>query len=528
MRSNHINIEHIKSLLHSGAAKQIISLAAFSISITLGIVLYMTIEEPIYRPLDYQVNSQNMGSIIDTLDKAGIQYKVNDRDGVIYVAAKDLQLAKIKLSSSGIAKDDSISYSFLNDQNNFGNSQFIENARYLRALEGDLAKTINGLEGVSSARIHIAVPQHSVFADESGKTTASVVLAMGPGYSADKEKIRAIIQIVAGSVPGLDPKEVAITDQYGHILSTGMDDNGLYSAEQISYQSNLQRYYEKRIESLIQPLLGENKITVRVNAKVDFTQTEESNEQFDPDKKVVRSEESVSESSDAAGGASGAPGALSNTPPDDSSDAGKSHSASSSGSGQGKKQSIKNYELSKSVKYKRSYAPKIDGLSVAVVIDNEMVLDPQTKKMVSKPIDKDKLDKITSLVQASIGYDQSRGDKVTVVNSVFSPVKEEVAIPANHFWEQPWFWDAAKKIIGMLSGFALLFFFYRRLFAGVKFTQHAPTQNYAASAHDDEDARADAVEAKKSQKEQISQLKQLAMTEPNRVALVIKNWVGKS
>lgn len=532
MTTTQVNyIDTVKTFLHSGAAKQALSLAGISISVALGIVLYMTIQEPIYRPLDYQVNPQNMSAIIDTLDKAGVQYKVNDRDGVIYVSAKDLQLAKIKLSSAGIAKDDSMNYSFLNEPNNFGNSQFIENARYLRALESDLAKTINGIEGVSSTRVHIAVPQNSVFADETGKTTASVVLGINPGFANDKEKIRSIVQIIAGSVPGLDPKNVAITDQYGHVLSTG-DQDATFNIEQMNYQNSLQTYYEKRIESMIVPLLGENKVSVRVSAKVDFTQQEEAIEQYDPDKKVIRSEQSMSESSDVSS-ASGAPGALSNSPPGDS-DADKSRSSSSGGGNQGRNQSVKNYELSKSVNYKKSYAPKVVGLSVAVVIDNEMVTDPKTKQLVSKPLDQDKINKITQLVQATVGYDQARGDRVTVVNSGFSPVKQEMLIPT-HIWDQAWFWDVVKKMSGMLAGFVFLIILYRRLSSGVRIshsiiktkTKPKLEENPDAAANDDP-ASAGITEHTNNKKEQIKQLKQLASTEPQRVALVIKNWVGKS
>lgn len=525
MDARNVNIEYIKAFLQSGPVKQIIFMVGVAVSVALGIVLYMSIDEPIYKPLDYQVNSQNMSTIVDTLDKSNIKYKINDRDGIVYVAAKDAQLAKMKLAAAGIAKDDSINYSFLNDQNNFANSQFIENARYLRALESDLAKTINGIEGVMSARVHIAVPQNSVFADESEKTTASVVLNIAPGFSSDREKVAAIIQIVAGSVPGLDTKNVAITDQYGHALSLGMDQDSLYNAEQINYQNNLQSNYEKRIETMITPLLGENKISVRVYANIDFTQQEEAHEQYDPDKKVLRSEETDSENTDSSG-ASGVPGSLSNSPPSDS-DADKSHASSSGGGSQGKNQSVKNYELSKTVNYKKSYAPKIQSLSVAVVVDNDMVTDPKTKQLVSKPLDQDKINKITQLVQATIGYDASRGDKVTVVNSVFTPIKHDLPVITIHFWDQAWFWDMFKKLTGLVLGFGFLFLLYRKLSGGIKLLSQPIAQKRLGSSSESAQIIHDMPTQDSAKAERISQLKHLAMNEPSRVASVIKNWVGK-
>lgn len=524
-------LDNIKSLLQTGIMRQLAFMIGVALSVAVGIVLYMSIQEPTYQPLDYQVNHQNMAAIVDTLEKSGIQYKINDKDGMLMVAAKDLQSAKLKLSAAGIAKDDSFNYSFLNEKNNFGNTQFVENARYLRALENDLSKTINAIEGISSARVHIAVPQNTVFADEGSKTTASVMLTMGRGLSSDKEKIRAIVQIVAGSVPGLDPRDVAITDQYGHYLSSGLGPDSLFSAEQLSYQNNLQSYYEKRIESLITPLIGENKVSVRVYADIDFTQREEAEEAFDPDKKVIRSEQSTSESNDS-GGASGPPGSLSNTPPAGG-DADKG-AAGAAGGNQSRNQSTKNYEISKSVNYKKSSFAKVKSLSVAVVVDNDVVIDPKTKQAVSKPMDQEKLSKITRLVQATIGFDQARGDKVTVLNSGFSPVKQDAAPLVTHLWEQVWFWDMTKKIIGILLGFIFLFLFYRRLSAygigaGGKRRQQltadeAPKQLGAAG---DGSVEKSGGEPQLSKQERISQLKQLASTEPTKVASIIKNWVGK-
>ena len=224
-------VESARNLLQGAAAKQLFALVGIAASVAMGMTLYMSIKDPLYRPLDYQVNSQNLSAIVDTLDKAGVQYKINDTDGLLYVAAKDMQMARMRLASAGVTKDDSFNFSYLNDQAGIGNSQFLENARYIRALESDLAKTISALEGVSAARVHIAIPQNNIFADENQRPTASVVVNAAAGLSADKEKIRAIVQIVASSVPGLDPNDVAITDQYGHYLSSAMDKDSIFSAE---------------------------------------------------------------------------------------------------------------------------------------------------------------------------------------------------------------------------------------------------------------------------------------------------------
>lgn len=516
-------LENASSVLQSGAFRQLAFMIGIAISVALGIVLYMSIQEPTYQPLDYQVNQQNMAAIVDTLDKAGIQYKINDRDGVLLVAAKDLQAAKMKLSSAGIAKDDSFNYAFLNEQNNFANSQFIENARYIRALENDLAKTISAIEGVSGARVHIAVPQNNVFADESNKVTASVVLSIAPGFSSDREKIRSIIQIVADSVPGLDPKDIAITDQYGHFLSDSLNQEEVYNTAQLTYQNNIQSYYEKRIQAMVVPLVGENKVTVRVNADIDFTQQEDAEEAYDPDKKVLLSEQTMSEQTDSSG-ASGAPGALSNSPPEES---GKGASAGNSGGSQGRSQSTKNYNVTKTVTYKKSNFAKIKALSVAVVVDNDVELDPKTKQYITKPLDQERINKITDLVKATVGFDQLRGDKVTVVNSSFNTVKDDLPRVSSHMWEQPWFWDMGKKIVGIIVGFVFLIILYRRLSRYASTSGGFQRIKTVSPSMETEELNNPNSKMHEFKQEGMSKLKQLASAEPNRVALVIKNWVGK-
>jgi flagellar M-ring protein FliF len=511
---------NLRSLLQSPMVRQLAFMIGIAGSVALGIVLFMSIQEPTYRPLDYQLNPQNMSAIVDTLEKAGIKYKMNEQDGVILIPAKDMQQARIKLSAAGVAKDDGFNFSFLNDQSNIGNSQFLENARYLRALENDLSKTISGIEGVSSAKVHIAIPQNNVFADENSKPTASVLLTIAAG--SDKEKIRAIVQIVSGSVPGLDPKDVAITDQYGHYLSGTMDQDALYNAEQLTYQNNVQSYYEKRIESLISPLMGENKVSVRVFANIDFTQQEEAKEAYTPDKTAIRSEQESSETS-GSGDASGPPGSLSNSPPQ--SDAEKKATPSSSTS-TGRTESTKNYELNKSVSYKKSNFAKLQSLSVALVVDNEMQLDPKTGKMVSKALDQDKINKITQLVKASIGYDDTKGDRVTVINSSFNTEKTPETVVETHPWDQPWFWDMIKKTVGIILGFSFLFILYRRMSAYVKASNKAQGSVSMLDFEEDDGFRITA-EMQELKQQQINRLKELANREPNKVASVIKNWVGK-
>lgn len=512
------SVTNLKSLLNLPIVHQLLFILGVAAGVTVGIMVYTSIREPIYRPLDYQINSQNIAAVVDTLDKAGIQYKVNQQDGLVYVAAKDIQLARLKLATAGVSRDDGFNFSYLNDQNNIGNSQFLENARYLHALESDLAKTISSLEGISAARVHIAIPQNNIFADENRRPTASVVLSMVPGYAADKERIRSIVQIVASSVPGLDPKDVSVTDQYGHLLSNALDEKSVYSTEQLSYQNNVQNYYEKRIESMIVPMLGDNKVSVRVHANIDFSQQEEASESFDPKQQVLRSEQTITEQN-GGGGASGVPGSLSNTPPSNN-----QAKQQAKGGGEEKNESVKNYEVGKSVTYKKSDYAKVTNLSVAVVVGDEMVMDPKTHKYISEPISQDKLNKITELVKATIGYDQKRGDNVTVLNSSFNALQMNNAEGGGiRLWDEPWFWDLVKRLIGISIGIVFLVVIYRRISHHLKITATQKTMYISEDGNESETKKILGA----TKEEQLDRLKRLANQEPSRVALIIKNWVGK-
>ncbi len=511
-------VDAIKTIFNFDIVRRLFFLAGIAASVAVGVNLYQWIQDPLYRPLPYAINDQNLTSIVDALEKANIKYKINESRGTISVPSEDINVAKIKLSSAGIQKEEGFNYSFLNDQSKLGTSQFVESARYLRALEADLARTIRAIQGITNAKVHIAIPQNNIFADENAKTTASVIVNIMPGYEGDKEKIRAIIQLVAASVPELDPSNVAITDQYGHYLSSIISQDSILNQDQLTYQNNIQHYYENRIKMLITPITGENKTSINVNANIDFTQKEEAKEEYNPDEKTLRSEQSVTESNSASGG-SGVPGALSNQPPA----TGAAPSASPS-AGQSRNESTKNYEVSKSTRYVRASAPVIKSISVAIVLDDEASFDAKTKKTVQKPLPKDKIDKITALVKSTIGYNKERGDQVTVINSGFIPNKIE-ELPPIPLWEEPWFWDWVKRISGIVAGFIFLLVVYKKISPELRPSQLK--QDALPSSETVHAALPVTAEMIRLKNEQINILKELASKDPNKVASIIKKWVTK-
>lgn len=520
MESNISKIsDTLKAIFDFDVTRRIFFFAGIAASIAVGVSLYQMIQEPIYQPLPYSINEHNFTSIIDTLEKSHIEYKINDQRGTISVPSKSIHLAKIKLSSAGIQKDDEFSFSFLNEQNKLGTSQFLENARFIRALESDLAKTIRAIQGINKAKVNLAIPQRNIFADENAKAKASVVINVSPGYDSDKEKVRAIIRLVAASVPELDPKNVAITDQYGHYLSSMLDQNSILNQEQLNYQNKVQRYYEKRIASLITPILGENKASIIVHANLDFTQSEEAREAYDPEKKTLRSEQNMNESNSTPQ-AGGVPGAATNQP-----NAPQPQGANQDNPNQkSRTESVKNYEVSKTMKYVKTANPSIRNISAAVILDDEAVYDPETKKTTGKPLSKEKIEKITELIKSSIGFNNGRGDRATVINSPFIPHKI-AEIPEAAVWEEPWFWEWVKRSSGIIAGFVFLFLLYRHITKEVQTKKTKPETIELKT--DPNQPIAVTSEMIKLKNEQITILKEMATKDPNKVANIIKKWVTK-
>lgn len=511
-------VETLKSIFNFNIVRRIFFLTSIAASAAVGFGLYHWIQEPIYRPLPYVVDNNNLQSIIQVLDKNRINYQLNESSHSISVPVAEIQRAKLSLARAGVSNDKGFSFSYLNSENKIGGSQFLENARYIRALESDLAKTISDIQGITAAKVHLAIPQNNIFADENRKPSASVIVHFGPGYESDKEKIRAIIQLIAASVPELDSSKVMITDQYGHDLSGALHSGTFLSREHFDYQNTMQNYYENKIRSLITPIIGANKASISVNINLDFTRQEEAREEFDPAQVMLRSEQSINETNGAAG-AAGVPGALSNLPPANDQGAPNPQQALS---GQNRSESVKNYEISKSMRYIKQISPKVKDISVAVVVDNEQQFDEQTNKSIAKPLSEEKLQKLNALVKSAIGFNQERGDSVTVVNSNFIP-EPMVQPDKNALWQEPWFWEWGKRAVGILIGFIFLLLVYRKFSKDLGFKQKLAHPAILAQGADGNITP----EMMALKEEQLKIIKELVVKDPTKVAGVIKKWITR-
>jgi flagellar M-ring protein FliF len=350
-------------------------------------------------------------------------------------------------------------------------TQFQEQVTYQRALEGELARTIQALDSIASARVHLAIPKPSVFIRDQQKPSASVLVNLYSGHSLEGPQVSAIVHLVASSVPELDAKNVTVVDQAGNLLTTKGDLSSMQglSSGQLDYLRDVEGYYAKRIESIIMPIVGAGNVKAEVQADLDFSEDESTSESYKPnptpDTQSVRSQQTMSDSSGGGGAAGGIPGALSNQPPGPATaplnapagaNAGATPGAGGAAAqaGGGKRDSVTNFELDKTIRHVRESLGRIKRLSVAVVVNYKASSEPDAKPA---PLPPQLLDQVNNLVKEAVGYNQARGDTINVVNTAFSEAGkvEEVETP---LWKDPSNVAMVKELLKNLLIFGLAFY----------------------------------------------------------------------
>src|ERR1700722_9356989 len=295
--------------------KQVGLLAGVAAAIAAAIWLVLWSQGQNYSVLYGQLSERESGQVMDALTAAGIEFKLSP-SGAVSVPESKVQEARIRLASQGLPQSDSMGIEMIQKESALGTSSMMETARYQSVLETELARTIIKVQGVQSARVHLALPKPSVFLRDAHKATASVMLQLYPGRRLDPGQVAAIVHLVASSVPELSANDVTLVDQAGSLLNSP-DENAeaAASTRQLEYTRKLEEGYQRRIIELLEPMVGAGRARATVTADLDFTVTEEPHENYDPQKPAVRSEQTSSETRKGGDGAEGIPGALSNQPP---------------------------------------------------------------------------------------------------------------------------------------------------------------------------------------------------------------------
>ena len=458
-----VKAEAVEGFQRLPALRQVGLMIGLAASVALGVAVVLWSQKPNYTLLYGNLSSKDAGHVIEALQKAGIRFEVDQSNGAVMVPSSELHSARMQLAKDGLPEGNAMGFEMLQQEQGFGTSQFIETARFQRALEGELSRTIATLRNVDSARVHLAIPKRSVFLRDRSEPTASVMVDLYSGRSLGDEQIAAIVHLVSSSVPHLVPENVTVVDQRGNLLSSREANSGLgHSSGQLSYKSKLELNYAERIRELLEPIVGAGRVRATVNADLDFTVTERTQETYNPDLPALRSEQISEDQSTNARAASGVPGALSNQPPE----AGVLQDPGATRVGgedvaagvprNSSRRSVRNYELDKTISHTKLATGSIRRLSIAVVIDNKQDLN-DAGELVSKAWADDELTRFTTLVKEAVGFQIQRGDSVNVINSSFVPVPEPEQVPEPPLLQQPWIWDVAKQAVGALGLLIVVF-----------------------------------------------------------------------
>lgn len=507
--------------------------------------VWMWSQQPDYRVLFSNYNDRDGGAIVASLQQMNVPYKFAEGGGAILVPADQVHDARLKLASQGLPKGGNVGFELMENQK-LGVSQFLEQVNFQRALEGELARSIESVAAVQAARVHLALPKASVFVRDQQKPTASVLLNLYPGRALDQQQVSAIVHLVASSVPELPVKNVTIVDQNGNLLSdtaSAAGANGL-DPSQLKYVQELQQDIVKRIESIITPIVGASNVRAEATADVDFSRSEQAAETYKPnqtpDASTIRSQQTSESQNPSNANPAGVPGALSNQPPAPATApitaAPPNSTAPAAGGSVGstRKDSTINYEVDKTIRYVQQPMGGLKRLSVAVVVNYKRTTD-KSGKVGMRPLTAAEKAQITDLVKEAMGYNQQRGDTLNVVNSPFAGVEQEV-VPELPLWKQPDTIQFAKDLGKyLLAALVLLYLFFRVLKPMLR--KLADNTNVAAlpppGGADDVvhlSASGELVEVTNNgihgYQQNLDLAKQLAKQDPKVVASVVKTWVS--
>lgn len=524
--------------------RQVGLLVGLAASIALGFYVVLWTRTPDYTVLFHQVSARDTADIVNVLQQQNIPFKVDTDNGLIMVDSKKVHQARIALAAQDLPHSAGDSFDLIEKDQGFGTSDFIQNARYQRAMEGELARTIMSISAVENARVHLALPKESAFLADRRKPSASVFVDLAPGRHLRDEQVSAIVHLVASSVPDMDSSNVTLVDNNGNLLSNTNPTSGIgLSTRQLEYKQRVEGRLAQNIENILSPIVGMNKVRAQVVASMDFTQTEMTQENFNPDNPAVRSEQRMEERSQGTGGTSGVPGALSNQPPGAATAPQQANKAGSTTTttttqGAGNERSQVRYtinnELDRSITHRRDSPGMIKRLSVAVIIDHKMVKDAKGK-LVSTAYTQAQLDRFTTLAKEAVGFDAMRGDSVNVINAQFSLPPPMKAAPPKSFFDKPWVWDVGKQVLGGLLAALVLFGVLRpvmRNLAKVPATRHAATAGGPGDELDEDQVTLSGERGQRMPKpneyeSDLEMAKAMVIQEPKRVAQVVKQWVNE-
>lgn len=365
-------------------------------TVILLVVMIFFLNEPTYTTLYSNLSPEDASKVVDYLTSQKILYKIDDGGQTIKVPREKVYEIRLALAGRGIPSSGLIGYEIF-DKTSMGMSEFMQKLNYKRALEGELARTISQLDGVEGARVHIVIPQKTIFKEEEKLPSASVVLKLRNGAVISKENILSIVNLVCGSVEGLQPSKVSIIDTKGRILSNESDEGPLAyaSTKQYEIKQSVENYLARKAQAILDNVLGYGNSVVQVNADLNFDQVEKTMEQFDPESQVAISEQTIKSNNQGI--------------------------SSRDSTAQSNENTLTNYEISKTIQKVIEGTGNIKRLSVAAVVNDipKEVKNGDKTELVYEPRSAEQLKKLEELVKNAVGIDPSRNDQFSLVSIPF-------------------------------------------------------------------------------------------------------------
>ena len=415
-----------------------------SITAVAALVLYWGMQKPELTTLYSSLPASEKSRVLTSLKDMGVEVELDPVTGDILVPMDAYHQARISLAAQGIPEQAIDSNSDLANLP-IGVSRSVEGVTIRRAQELELAKSIVEISSVKSARVHLAIPEKSVFVRDQNPPTASVFVNLKNGRKLDKTQVLAITNLIAASIPNMNPNDVSIVDQFGNLLSNSPDDPDQALADsQLEYRMRLEQIYRSRIQSLVTPIVGANNINAQVNLEIDFTRREVSQEIVDPSASATLSEQN-SMNVTAKKEALGIPGAISNEPPQEATvqeaqtQAGLALNSNTNEQQQFETKStteLKNYENSKTFETVKNPSNTIIRVDAAVLVRDKKIVDPETQEVTYEPLSDDVKNQLRELISSALGLKLDRGDTLTIASQPF--IEEFEGFEVN-WYETPWF-----------------------------------------------------------------------------------------
>lgn len=527
--------------------RQLLLLLAIAAAVAVGVWAVLWSQEERYTVVFGNLADRDAAEIVQALDAAQIPNRYRAGSGTVLVPHDRVHEARLQLASQDLPASGGVGFEMLSESNGIADSQFMETARYQRALEVELQRTIASISAVRTARVHLAVPRQSVFVRDRRPAGASVLVNLFPGRRLTADQVNSIVNLVASSVPEMESNQVTVVNQSGELLSMDPGERPDPASEAEERIQRMEERYRERITSLLTPLVGAGRVRAEVAVSLNPEVREETQEIYDPANQVVRSEQS-SEQTRAGTAARGVPGALSNQPPAGNGN-GEGGQAGAQGQnpegGDGAEQTtsselLRNYEIGRTIRYVQQPMGDVRRISAAVVVDQKRITNADGETEVV-PHSDEELARMTELVRQAIGIEEGRGDRVSVVNAPF----QENASDLDGEAYEPGLLDRI-DVVGVLRMGGIVLLLLLLIFAVVRptlrqllmtlppRTMHLPSPSAQTLPQSEQDAGAASPEAaaadsdpKRQYDDRIATAKSIVKQDPKRVAQVVRQWVNE-